>query len=295
MTKSIKVVVLGSSGMLGHQVVRHLRSFNNFDVFDISRKMRLSPKTIILDVMDTKTFNDKIYQIDPDFIINCIGILVEGSRNIALSTYINSYFPHYLKDMCKKINSKLIHVSTDCVFSGDHGKYKEDDIRDGKDTYAKTKILGEVIDDSNVTIRTSIIGPELKESGGEGLFDWFIRQNESVNGFTNSIWSGVTTLELAKAIKWVIDENVVGLYHITNNYSISKYQMLKLFKKYTNKGIEIKPFDNKRIDKSFIDTRNLINYKIPSYDSMIEKMILDIKTSDIPYPKQYQFICQIKN
>ena len=105
------------------------------------------------------------------------------------------------------------------------------------------------------------------------MFHWFRGQEESISGFTKAIWSGVTTIELAKAIKWSIDNHITGLYHVTNNSSISKYELLQLFKKYTKKDISIKPFNGKNVDKSFIDTRLLINYEIPSYDFMISDMI----------------------
>ena len=289
MNKSLKILVLGSTGMLGHQVVTYLKSFDNISVIDISRKNRFSPETLIVNIMESNILESKILQIKPDYIINCIGILVDGSKNTALATYINAYFPHYLKEICNKIDSKLVHISTDCVFSGESGEYKEDDFRDGKGIYAQTKILGEIIDDTNLTLRTSIIGPELKENG-EGLFDWFVKQESDIKGYINSIWSGITTLELAKAIKWSIDNDITGVYHVTNNCSISKYEMLKFFKKYTNKEIEIKPYTNKRVDKSFLDSRKLINYEIPSYERMIEQMILSIEISDLKYPEHYQFI-----
>ena len=122
----------------------------------------------------------------------------------------------------------------------------------GKGLYAETKKLGEIIDESNLTLRSSIIGPELKSSG-KGLFQWFITQDSDVQGYTNSIWSGVTTIELAKAIKWAIEFEIAGLYHITNGDSINKHDLLKLFKKYSKSNINITPIDGKYQDKSFID------------------------------------------
>ena len=276
METSLKVLVLGSTGMLGHQVVMHLEKYDKFEIFNFAHKNLLNKKTKILDVTDKVNLKAQIYSINPDFVINCIGLLVNASHDISRAKYLNAVLPHELKKICSRTNSKLIHISTDCVFSGKKGLYKEDDLRDGKGTYAKTKILGELIDDNNLTIRTSIIGPEIKSSG-EGLFDWFMRQDGEVQGYKNSIWSGVTTLELAKAIKWAIENNINGIYHITNNLIINKYELLNLFKKYTKKNIEITPFDNKKVDKSFIDTRRLINYKIPSYEQMVSEMIEEIK------------------
>ena len=223
--------------------------------------------------------------IKPDYIVNCIGVLIGGSNdNIANAIYINSYFPHQLKEIVKKINAKLVHISTDCVFSGKKGNYIEIDEKDGKDIYAKTKALGEVIDDNNVTLRTSIVGLELK-TNGEGLFHWFMQQRGTINGFTKAIWSGVTTIELAKAVKWAIENKITGLYHITNNHAISKYDLLNLFKKYTKKDIKIIAVDGRKVNKNFIDTRCEIDYEIPTYDEMIKDMVQLLNSTEIY--KQY--------
>ena len=266
-----KILILGSTGMLGHAVTNYFLKIDEYRVFNASFKNMLNDDSIILDVLDNSALEDCIYKIKPDIIINCIGVLIKGSNNIENSIYINACLPHRLKRIIKNTDSRIIHISTDCVFSGKNGNYKEDDLRDGDGTYAKTKILGEIIDEHNITIRTSIIGPEIK-SNGEGLFNWFMSQSASVNGYLEAYWSGVTTIELARAIKWAIDNNITGLYHVTNNQSISKNDLLRLFKKYTKKNIEIIPLDLKNIDKSFIDTRKLINYEIPSYDLMISEM-----------------------
>ena len=132
-------------------------------------------------------------------------------------------------------------------------------------------------------MRTSVVGPELK-SDGEELFNWFMNQSVSINGFTKAIWSGVTSRELAKAVKWSIDNEITGLYHLTNNQTINKNEILQLFKKYTKKDIEILPVDGESIDKSFLDTRKLIDYSIPSYDQMFAQMIQSIIINRSFYP-----------
>ena len=168
-----------------------------------------------------------------------------------------------LDKLANELDSKLIHISTDCVFSGEKGgSYIEDDIKDGKDTYAKSKGLGEIINENHLTLRTSVIGPELK-TDGEELFHWFMSQSGSINGYTGAIWSGVTTIQLAKAVHWAIQNKITGLYHITNNEVINKYDLLCLIKKHLKKKIKINPIIGKSINKSFIDTRKEINYKIP--------------------------------
>lgn len=274
-----KILVLGSTGMLGHQVVNYFLKLDEYDVSDISFRFKLRDKTVILDVTDKSSFEKFVNELNPDFIVNCVGVLIHGSLNIENAIYLNSYLPHQLKKISANINAKLIHISTDCVFSGNKGPYIESDYRDGKGIYSQTKILGEIEDDSNLTLRTSIIGPELKDSG-EGLFHWFMGQSGDIPGFTKSIWSGVTTLELAKTIKLTIDAEITGLYHVTNNSSINKYNLLKLFQKYTAKDIRINPVDE-GVDKSFVDTRMLIDFDIPTYENMVKEMIVNIKSSNI--------------
>ena len=267
-----KILILGSTGMLGHQVVNYFLQFEDYDVVDIAFRSKLREETIISDVTDGTAFEKVVIELDPDFIVNCIGILIHGSNNVENAIYLNAYLPHQLKNISKNIGAKLIHISTDCVFSGDTGGYIEADVKDGDGIYSQTKALGEIEDGANLTLRTSIIGPELK-SNGEGLFHWFMNQQGDITGFTGAIWSGVTTIELAKAVKWSIDNAITGLYHVTNNSSINKYELLKLFQKYAKKDIDLKPIGGKNVDKSFIDTRLLIDYEIPSYDQMISDMV----------------------
>jgi len=283
MTSRKKILVLGSTGMLGHQIVNYLNGFSDFIVDDISYRNKLSESTEIVDATSKSVFEEAIVRLKPDFIINCIGILVKGSQVEERAVYLNAYLPHQLKKIAKIINSKLIHISTDCVFSGSKGQYIETDSRDGQGVYSQTKILGEIIDDTNLTLRTSIIGPELKYNG-EGLFHWFMNQSGDISGYTNAIWSGVTTIELAKTIKWAIDNNLTGLYHTTNNTSISKYELLKLFQKYTKKEINIYPTDGNIVNKSLLDTRKIINYDIPSYEIMVKMMIENMMSYSSLYP-----------
>ena len=278
----IKVLVLGSTGMMGHQVVNYLSKYSDYEIHDISYRSKLRINTIILDVTDKKLLFRTIIDLKPDFIVNCIGDIDEVNPNYERAIYLNSLLPHLLKKISKEVGSKLIHISTDCVFSGKQGRYTELDNRDGIGLYAETKKLGEIIDESNITLRTSLIGPELK-STGTGLFQWFITQDTDVQGYTDSIWSGVSTIELAKAIKWAIDFKITGLYHITNGDFINKYELLKLLKKHSNSQININPVDGKSQNKSFIDSRDIINYKIPSYEQMVIKMISDAKSNHKKY------------
>ena len=268
-----KVLVLGSAGLIGHQVYNYLKDSDNYELHNISYRNKIQNDTILLNARDEKNFIDKITSIRPHYIINCIGILINGSdTDPENAIFLNSYMPHRLTRLADKINAKLIHISTDCVFSGDKKEsYIETDEKDGRGVYAKSKGLGEIVNNKHLTLRTSVVGPELK-TDGEELFHWFMNQQGDISGFTKAIWSGVTTIELAKAVKWSIDNDITGLYHVTNNTLISKHELLKLFQKHTKKDINIKPVDGNNVDKSFIDTRLLMNYKIPSYDEMISDM-----------------------
>ena len=282
-----RVLILGSTGLIGHQVHNYLKGNGGYELHNIACRNKLQENTILVDARDENNLIKKIAGIKPQYIVNCIGILIAGSnKDPENAVFLNAYMPHRLARLADGIDAKLIHISTDCVFSGDKKEpYVETDEKDGRGVYAKTKGLGEIVNNKHLTLRTSVVGPELK-TDGEELFHWFMNQQSDISGFTKAIWSGVTTLELAKAIKWSIDNDISGLYHVTNNSSISKYELLKLFQKYTKKDIDIKSVNGKNIDKSFIDTRKELNYAIPSYEEMVKNMIDLMKNSKLY--KQYK-------
>lgn len=269
-----KVLILGSTGLIGHQVFNYLNKTNRYELYNISYRTKLNDQTIICDARSNDKFLGTIKSISPDVIINCIGILIKGANlDPGNAIYLNAYLPHMLVKLSDEINSKLIHISTDCVFSGDKTKpYQELDFKDGKDTYAKTKGLGEIVNQRHLTLRTSVIGPELK-SNGEELFHWFMSQKGEVDGYTKAFWSGVTTIVLAKAVEWAIDEDVRGLYHITNNKSIDKYSLLHLIRDSIGKDILINPVVGKESYKNFVDTRQELSFEIPDYREMVIEMI----------------------
>jgi len=279
-----KVLILGSSGLIGHQAYNYLKDNSDFSLSNISYRRKLNSETILLDARNEQNFFDHIRRIQPNYIVNCIGVLIsEAKQDSDSAISLNTHLPHSLKELANKINAKLIHMSTDCVFSGNkNSPYLETDERDGQDVYAKTKGLGEVISENHLTIRTSVVGPELI-NGSKSLFDWFMSQSGVIEGFTKTIWSGVTTIELAKAIKWFIDNNTTGLYHLTNGIPVNKYNLLHLFKNYTNKNIEIRKVEGLATNKSFIDTRKEINYLLPTYNQMISDMVTLIKNNRILY------------
>ncbi|MDT0294038.1 SDR family oxidoreductase [Mesonia ostreae] len=278
-----KVLVLGATGMLGHQVVYRLDNNPDFEVVNVSYRNKLNSNTIILDLNNKSKLEDLLKDEKPTYVINCVGVLIKGANsNPANAIYLNSYLPHFLAQVCDDINAKLIHISTDCVFSGDKGGYTEKDEKDGKDIYAKTKALGEVENTKHLTLRTSIIGPELKENG-EGLFHWFMEQEGETNGFTQAIWSGVTTTELAKVIEQSIKQELQGLYHVTNSKSINKFELLKLFKKETGKAVKINEVEGKAVNKSFVDTQRDLKRIIPSYAIMVQEMVQFMKENPTLY------------
>lgn len=280
-----KILILGSTGLIGHQIHNHLSEESLYEIFDISYRNKLHPDTILVNSINECELKSAIKKIKPNFVINCIGTLIkESALNPELAILTNAILPHRLKNICDSIQAKLIHMSTDCVFSGSNKKpYEESDIKDGLDVYAKTKSLGEIIEDKHLTIRTSVIGPELKQDG-EQLFNWFMSEKGEIEGFSDAIWSGVTSLELARGVKWMIENDINGLYQLTNGIPISKNEILQLFKKYTKKNIAITPILGINIDKSFIDTRKIINYKIPSYEEMISEMMDFINCNTELYP-----------
>ena len=279
-----KVLILGSSGLIGHQVFNYLHDNSDFSLSNISYTRKLNNETILLDARKDQYFFDQIRHIQPNYIVNCIGILIgEANQDPESAMFLNAHLPHRLVNLANNINAKLIHMSTDCVFSGNkQSPYLETDEKDGSDVYAKTKSLGEIVSKNHLTIRTSVIGPEIINASGE-LFHWFMSQSGIIEGFSKAIWSGVTTIELAKAIKWFINNNTIGLYQLTNGTSINKYDLLHLFKKYTNKNIEISKVDGIVTNKSFVDTRQEINYQLPTYDEMIRDMVSLIKNNRILY------------
>ena len=283
-----KVLILGSTGLIGHQIHNYLKDSDNYELHNISYRNKIQNDTILLNARDEENFIDKITDIRPQYIVNCIGILIGGSDvDPENAIFLNSYMPHRLTRLADKIKARLIHISTDCVFSGDKKEpYVETDDKDGRGIYAKTKGLGEVINDKHLTLRTSVVGPELKKDGEE-LFHWFMNQSGEVPGYTKSVWSGVTTIELAKAVEWSIDHQITGLYHVTNNSSISKYDLLQLFQKYTKRDVIVKPSSGKDVDKNFIDTRLLMDYEIPSYDQMISDMV-SLIANNRPLYSQYK-------
>ncbi|QIV94858.1 dTDP-4-dehydrorhamnose reductase family protein [Allofrancisella frigidaquae] len=268
----MKVLVLGCNGMAGHVISIYFEE-KGYIVDKIARKPAIFKETIVMDVSDFDLLKSCIISNKYDYIINAVGILnTDAENNHDKAVLINSYLPNFLAKITLYLPTKIIHISTDCVFSGEKGSYSEDDSTDARTFYGRSKALGELGDAKNLTIRTSIIGPDINENG-IGLFNWFMkaRKLSEINGYTRAMWGGVTTILLAKSIDLAIIKNLKGLYHLTNGQKISKYDLLLLFKKYfACDDLNILKNDNYVTDKSLI-TKNQ-TFDVPSYDIMIQDM-----------------------
>lgn len=267
-----KILVLGAAGMAGHQIALYLKE-QGFDVTAYTRRPFPFTKNIIGNALETESFKKMLLEGDYDIVINCIGVLNQDAESEkSKAVYLNSFLPHLIVDTLKDRKTKLMHMSTDCVFAGNTGPYYEDSLRDGATFYDRSKALGEVDDSKNLTFRNSIIGPDMNENG-IGLFNWFMKQEGVINGFTGAIWTGVTTLTLAKAMEQAIKEDLTGLYNLVNNKSISKYDLLYLFNKYfRNNEVIINKSDYLKLDKSLRNRRDDFSFVVPSYEQMIKEM-----------------------
>lgn len=266
-----KILLFGATGMAGHMAYYYLQKTGRYDIINVVYRTKLTDDSIVVDVTNREAVENVIRETCPDIILNCIGVLIKGSKEHPDNAIlINAWFPHLLKRLSDQVNAKLIHISTDCVFSGKKGSYTEDDFRDADDVYGRSKALGEIINNKDLTIRTSIIGPELK-SNGEGLFHWFMQQKGEIYGYQTAIWGGVTTLELAKAVDKTIEQNVTGLVQLSNGLGISKYDLLHLFRNIWNRqDITILSFNGNGIDKSIAKSMKF-DYVVPSYEEMLKE------------------------
>ncbi len=266
----VKVLVLGASGMLGHLLAaRLLESPVAFEVITMARIEIQGITDVALDASDFCALNELLNVVMPDVCINAIGVLNRAADELDISEKLNTELPLFLSEMGIEKGFHLIHISTDCVFSGRRGGYIESDVPDATDNYGLTKIRGEGIDPKHLVIRTSLIGPEIRPQA-IGLFHWFTSQSGEVSGYQHVIWSGVTTLTLSDAIMDAIRHKTRGLVHLVNNQPISKLALIQLIHQYfPNKKRQIIPTPIPVSDKSLISTRKDITYKVPSYEHMM--------------------------
>lgn len=287
-----KILILGGTGMLGHTLFTHLSLDKDLDVYATVRNTegvsQWFPRELIPKVRDGVDANDfdtvirALASIQPDVIINCIGLIKQLplASDPLSSINLNTQLPHRISMISRTAHARMIHISTDCVFDGKKGNYTERDDSNAKDLYGRSKFLGEVSYPHCVTLRTSIIGHELK--GRYGLVEWFLAQSDSVSGYTKAIFSGFPTLEIARIIKNYVlpNDKLSGVYHISSE-PISKYNLLKLIADKYNKNIEIKPSDNVCIDRSLDSSRfhEITGYVSPTWPELIDAMHQNYITS----------------
>lgn len=284
MSGETTVLVVGAAGMLGNAVLRFFADSPGYVVVGAGRSatwLNLLPEALRgrtisgLDVGDGEQLAELFARVKPDVVVNCVGLvkqLAESSDPLA-AIPINSLLPHRLVRLCSRTDARLIHVSTDCVFSGAKGNYRETDIPDASDMYGRSKLLGEVDDQRAVTLRTSIIGPELGRA--HGLLGWVLSQRGSVKGFTRAIFSGLPTFELARVMRDFVlpSPDIRGVYHVAAD-PISKHDLLSLIVRFYDLPIEIEPDEALAIDRSLDATRfrALTGYVAPAWPELVRAM-----------------------
>lgn len=281
----MKILVLGCNGMAGHLISLYLKEQGNEVVGFARQKSSLLDNTIIGDASNLILIKKIIDEGDFDAVINCIGLLNQfAEQNKAMAVLLNGYLPHYLTEITKDSKTRIIHMSTDCVFAGNDGPYYENTLPNGASFYDRSKAIGEIVTEKDLTFRNSIVGPDIKPSG-IGLFNWFMKQEGEVGGYTGAIWTGVTTYTLAKAMEQALKENLTGLYNLVNNESINKYNLLGLFNKYFRAGeIKINPNDKLQLDKSLRHKREDFLFVVPSYEQQIKEMREWVDSHSSLYP-----------
>jgi dTDP-4-dehydrorhamnose reductase len=281
----VKFLVLGSGGMAGHILSVYLQEVGH-EVRGFARRNSLLVDTVIGDATDFPLLSQTIKKERYDCVVNCVGILNQfAEEDKSTAVLINSYLPHFLCGLVIEEGIHLVHLSTDCVFSGDRGGYTEEDFRDGRTFYDRSKALGELDAPNCFTLRSSIIGPDINPKG-IGLMNWFMQQENSVGGYLNAIWTGQTTLQLAKTVEAAAEMRAVGLYNMVPEQSITKYDLLCLMNKYLRaEPIEIRPIDNPSVNKSLVRTRFDFDYKIPDYETMIIELAQWMQTHKHLYPQ----------
>lgn len=283
MTKNI--IVLGAGGMLGHKLCQ-LMAKSSFNVIaavrsPIATAIFPSKVKVIanIDVLDDAALSQLFQQVQPDVVINAIGIVkqLDAAYDRYLSIAINAFLPHRLSKLCQPYNARLIHISTDCVFSGDQGMYVETDISDAQDLYGKSKYLGETDESEKnaITLRTSIIGHEIKDHT-HGLLEWMLQQQgKAIKGYTKAFFSGFTTTELTNIIIQLINQHpdLHGLYHVASD-RISKYDLLHIIRDIYDLNIDISADAQLHCDRSLSMQRfsKATGYQAPSWAAMIKAM-----------------------
>jgi len=290
--ESMRILILGGDGMLGHQLFKHLSKEHEVKVtlrqnLSAYEKFNLffSDNTFAgIDVRATEQLLEVFEEFQPQAIVNAVGIIKQrlSSKESIPSLEINSLFPHRLAILCKGIGARMIHFSTDCVFSGKKGNYREEDPSDAVDLYGKSKYLGEVNEQHCLTFRKSMIGRELSRK--KSLMEWFLCQRGSIKGFKKAMFSGFTTQELSRIIETILIQypTASGIYHVSSD-PISKYDLLSLINKRLELPIQIIPDESFECDRSLDSSkfRKEFNYNPPTWEKMVEELCEGISDTDI--------------
>lgn len=280
-----KILVLGSNGMVGHVTKNHLLK-SGYEVPVITRESYMDAGRY--DIINDRKLYKNLKKIKPDVIVNCTGILInESNTNPERAITVNSLLPRILSIIAKELDIKFMHLSTDCVFSGMHGPYSETDHTDAKDIYGKTKSLGELDNDRDLTIRTSFVGPQTRYNS-VGLFDWVMKSEGEIKGYTKVLWSGLTTLEAAKAIQYYIEKPTIGIINLTNGMPISKFDLLKLIiDVWGLENVTLTRNSDVSYDKSLISNRKSELYEVPPYKTMFEDLKKYMDANRTLYKRYY--------
>jgi len=298
----MRVLILGGEGMLGHKVFQVLSTrFETYATFRETNGVWMQypmyvgakPERLAagIDAMDFHCVVRVFAQVKPDVVVNCIGIIkqVKESSDPILSLTLNSLFPHRLADLCAATGTRMFHLSTDCVFSGRKGGYREDDSSDVDDLYGRSKSLGEVNRPGCLTIRTSIFGRDFQKQSA--LLEWFLsNRGAKVKGYKNAIYTGFPTQVLAHIIGDLIEQHpqLSGLYQIASD-PISKYDLLIKLRAAMKLDIDIEPYDDPPCDRSLSAMRFVAatGYRIPTWDEMLSELSADTTPYD-EWRKQYE-------
>jgi dTDP-4-dehydrorhamnose reductase len=280
-----KILILGAAGMLGHVLFSVLSGRGDLEVHATARTAegleRWFPPVLLERIrggVDAERFDTvlgALKAVRPDVVVNCIGVIkqIPAAKDPVVSISVNSLFPHRLARACAQVGARMIHISTDCVFSGEKGNYRESDHPDALDLYGRTKLLGEVDIPGCVTLRTSLIGHEL--AGRHGLVEWFLSQEGTVRGFARAVFSGFPTVEMARIVSERIlpDDRLSGLYHVSSA-PVTKYDLLRLVAKEYGKRIGIERDEEFACDRSLNSSRfrGATGYEPPAWPELVARM-----------------------
>ncbi len=282
----MKIFVIDSAGMVGHAVALYLSDIGH-EIIGYSEYKSDIVKTVVGSFFDTEKIESEILKGNFDAVINCSAVINnDADEDKAKATYINCFLPHFLEKITKGTKTVVVHRSTDCIFSGKKGSYTLSDTPDGESFYAQTKAIGEIVNEKDITIRTSLVGPEY-EKDGNGLFNWFYNSGDTVGGYKNAIWTGLTTVEFAKEIDFLLKNKAHGLFQLVPDYAISKYELLLIFDRVFGTDKTVNAIDNKKVDKSLLPVLGGYDVLIPDYDKMIDEMSTFIKKHKTLY-KNYK-------